>query len=155
MADQNAILNQVVGTLINRLRGNTDRPRDAFFISFESTIAPAASDKQVFTMDNDADYLIVTAVGDVRDNAAPQTRMADAAISVLISQSQSGRQMMNIATHFANLFGTAQLHSDWPAPKYLAGGTTIAITQTNLLAAGTTYRSRITLWGYKLFSAGA
>lgn len=129
------------------------RTRDAFFITMESTIAFGATDIQRFTMDNDADYLIVTAVGDVRDNTAPQTRMTDPAISVLIAQSQSGRAIMNIATHWANLFGTAQLHYNFPAPKFLAGGTTISLTLTNLLTAGTTYRARVTFWGYKLFAA--
>ena len=37
--------------------------RDAFFISVESTIAPGASDTQRVTLDVDADFLIVTAVG--------------------------------------------------------------------------------------------
>jgi hypothetical protein len=126
--------------------------RDAFFISVESTLAPLATDVQRVTLDVDADFLIITAVGDVRDNANPATLVANPGIMVSLAQSQSGRQLQNIPIQWNNLLGTAQFNAPWPAPKQLAGGTTISVTQTSLVPlAGMTLRSRITFWGYKVF----
>jgi hypothetical protein len=147
-------INAIAAALGAKLAGSAGPAgtRDAFFISVESVLAPLASDTQRVTLDVDADYLIITAVGDVRDNAAPQTRIVDPPIMITLSQSQSGRQLQNIAVQWNNLIGTASLNAPWPAPKHLAAGTTLSITQTSLFPAATTMKSRITLWGYKIFA---
>ena len=138
--------------LVARLSGTVDRDiRDAFFVAVESTLAQGATDTQRFTLDIDADYMITHAVGDVRDNAAGQTKITDPAIMVSLAQSQSGRQLQNIPIHWNNLIGTAQLPAEWPAPKHLNGGTTLSVTQTNNSGAATVLKSRITFWGYKIF----
>jgi hypothetical protein len=126
--------------------------RDAFFISVESTIAPGASDIQRVTLDVDADFLIVTAVGDARDNANKATKVADPGIMVSLSQSQSGRSLQNIPIQWNNLLGTAQLNAPWPAPKHMAAGTTLSVTQTSIVpGGGLTLIGRITFWGFKIF----
>lgn len=158
------IIQQVADAIAGRIRGDAaasdplgilSRPRDAFFIAFDfNPIAALATDKQPFTLDTDADYLIQAAIGDVRDNANPVTRIADPALTALIAMSSSGRQLMTAPIHWNNLFGTAQLMNEWPAPKYLAGGTTINITLTNLGSGAVVYKPRVALWGYKLFARG-
>lgn len=147
-------LNNIAAAIGARLAGSAGPggTRDAFFISVESTLAPLASDTQRVTLDVDADFLIVTAVGDVRDNANPATRVVDPAIMVALSQSQSGRQLQNIPTQWNNLIGTASLNAPWPAPKHLAAGTTLSVTQTSLVPAAMTLRSRICFWGFKIFA---
>lgn len=162
MANAKAIAQEVMRTLVARLQGQDsgdplgigNRIRDAFFVTIQSgVIAPAASDIQRFTLDVDADFLITSAVEDVRDNAIPATRVADPNILVSIAQSQSGRTLQNIALPITNLCGKAGVNvPEWPAPKYLSGGTTVTITQTSLLpGGGISYISRITFWGFKVF----
>lgn len=157
------IIQQAADVIAGRIRGDagsdpngiTSRPRDAFFIAFDfNPIANLLFDKQPFTLDTDADYLIQGAVGDCRDNANAATRVADPALTAMIAMSASGRQLMTAPIHWNNIFGTAQLMNDWPAPKFLAGGSTINITLTNLGSGAVTYKPRVALWGFKLFARG-
>lgn len=148
-------LNNIAAAIGARLAGSAGRPgtRDAFFISVESTLAPLATDTQRVTLDVDADYLIVTATGDARDNALPSTIVANPGIMVSLSQSQSGRLLQNIPVIWNNLLGTAQLNAPWPAPKHLSAGTTLSVTQTSIVpGGGLTLRARITFWGFKIFA---
>lgn len=148
-------INAIAAALGSRLAGNAGPggTRDAFFISVESVLAPLATDTQRVTLDVDADFLILTATGDVRDNAAPQTLIANPPIMISFSQSQSGRQLQNIPIQWNCLIGTASLNAPWPAPKHLGAGTTLSVSMTSLFPAATTMKARITFWGYKIFAA--
>lgn len=155
-ADKNDVA-AIVSTLLKSAGGAaTGGVRDAFFISVESTIAPGATDTQRVTLDVDADFLIVTALGDARDNAAKSTKIADPGIMVSLAQSQSGRQLQNIPVQWNNIVGTAQMNAPWPAPKHMVAGSTLSVTQTSIVpGGGLTLIGRITFWGFKIFGAGS
>lgn len=125
------------------------RTRDVFFITMDSTLGVSGSDTQRFTIDTDADVLLTHLTYDVRDGAATATIITDPNISVIITLSSSGRQLMNAGTPLTNLGGNGRQVSKWAAPKFLDAGTTFSVALTNNVAAA--MRAKLTFHGFKLF----
>jgi hypothetical protein len=70
--------------------------------------------------------------------------------TVLIVDSGSGRQIMDIATPIPSIFGDGKYPYILPQPKRYVARTNIAITVANFTAA-TTYNIRLSFSGTKLF----
>lgn len=71
-------------------------------------------------------------------------------VTVLIVDSGSGRQIMDVPVPIASLFGTGEYPYILPLPKLYVARTNIAITVQNFSAA-TTYNIRLSLTGMKVF----
>lgn len=71
-------------------------------------------------------------------------------INVNITDSGSGRNLMETAIPVPNLFGTGQIPFILPQPKLFLARSTIAITVTNFSAV-TVYNLKLSFIGYKVF----
>ncbi len=66
-----------------------------------------------------------------------------------LTDSGSGRSLMDNAVHIDSLFGTAQFPQIWPIPKILDPNSTFSATLQNLVA--TARHVRLAFHGYKVF----
>ena len=127
-----------------------NRVKDFFIYSVE--FLPLAASETLTTdiaIQADSDFLIMAGVRTVTDTAnttlqtfVPQT--------VLITDSGSGRQLMDRAVHIENLFGTAQLPAIWPYPKLIRASSTLSTRLTNLDGANAR-NVRLSYLGFKIF----
>jgi hypothetical protein len=127
------------------------RLKDFFVYATDFTpLVKGATTPQTIQIQNDSDFLIMAGLLTEfqTDNT---TIVTNPPIMATITDSGSGRQLMNTAIHVSNLFGTAQLPAIWPFPKLIPAGAALVTTLTNL--DGTNDRNvRIAYWGFKVFA---
>lgn len=70
--------------------------------------------------------------------------------TIVITDSGSGRQLMESAVPIPSLFGSGDLPFILPTPRLFQARSTITITIANFSAA-TTYNVRLSLCGYKVY----
>lgn len=124
-------------------------PKDFFVYGVEFLpLGASATANQQFDVQSDSAFLILAGVGVVTDTANT-VFSANVPQLVTIRDEGSGRNVFNIAQHFGNVFGTAQLPAYWTYPKILKPKTTVDVELQNLEA--TARNVRIGFWGFKLF----
>ena len=133
------------------LEGKFKRPftYNAFFAS----IAQNATQTVTININNDSFFVCVQATADIWDQATGNTTNTApnlAAMTVLIADSSSGQNQMDIATPVGALFGTALQPFVWlyRANLFFPGGT-MQVTLTNRMAA--TQRVQLSFSGFKVY----
>ena len=81
---------------------------------------------------------------------SPNTRLIPN-VTVLITDTGSGRQIMDSAVPLYSLFGTAENPFILPTPKVFSARSNISVTVANVEAAAATYTLRLAFIGTKVF----
>lgn len=129
------------------------RAKDYFIyeVDFASIAANASSTGQI-NVEADSDFVWQKACyfADVAGAQQQQSTREIPLCSVLITDSGSGRQLMNSAVPLTAMFGTGDLPFILPQPKIFVARSTISVQVANFSAA-TTYRIRLSFIGTKQF----
>lgn len=131
-----------------------ERARDFFGYTIDFVpLGASATTIQEVNIQSDSDFIVGAAVAVVTDTANT-TRLGFVPQLVQLFSAGSGRNLFSNATHFENVFGTAQEPAIWPIPKLLAAGSTFSAQLQNLEA--TARNVRLCFLGFKVFvfSAG-
>lgn len=130
--------------------GLRERARDFFAYTIDFIpLAATTTTTQDVNIQSDSDFVIGAAVATVTDTANT-TRLAFVPQLVQLFSAASGRNLFSGATHFENIFGTAQEPAIWPIPKLLAAGSTFSAQLQNLEA--TARNVRLAFLGFKIFN---
>ena len=120
-------------------------------IDFPSIVAGAtATDNIQIQADADFEIQKLTQTSDIAGAAQTVSTQVVPLITVLIVDSGSGRQLMNVAVAVGSLFGDGRIPFILPTPRIIAARSNITFTMVNF-SASTTYRIRLSLIGTKLF----
>ncbi len=116
------------------------------------SIAAGASATGNVNIQADSDFVLqkLTYFADIGTAIQTDSSRVIPLLTVQITDSGSGRNLMESAVPVSNLFGTGQLPFILPQPKLFQSRTTINITIVNFSSA-TTYGLRLSLVGYKVF----
>jgi hypothetical protein len=122
-----------------------------YALSF-SALAAGTNATQNLTIQADSDFILqkLTYEADLAAAAQTDSGRIIPLCSVLIVDSGSGRQSMNIAAGLTTLFGTGQIPFILPQPKVFLAQSNISVTLANISAA-TTYNIRLSFIGVKGF----
>lgn len=137
-------------------KGFAEKPQDLFFLQFDFTNAnakrlDAGTSKTIsFTVDGDAHLLLSGGSRVATDGATDLVTQPFVPVTVSMKTSSSGRELMEDAVHIENIFGTAQLPTAWPRPKFLQANSTIQVTCTNLSGA-LGFNLRLNFFCFKIF----
>lgn len=125
------------------------RLKDYFAYCVDFTpLAANATSTQPISIQADSDFVVVAGAAVVTDTTNA-TRLTFVPQLVQLTDQGSGRQLFSIATHFQNVFGTAEQPAYWPQPKVLIRGSTFAAQLQNLTAVAANVR--IAFLGFKVF----
>jgi hypothetical protein len=134
--------------------------QDLFFVQLDFTtgnanqltVAGTATATRVLPLviDTDAHFLMVGASRVATDVATDAVSIAFCHVGVSLKMTSSGRDLMNTTQHIENIAGTAQLPAAWPRPKFIAAGSALRATLTNL-STTTPYNVRLSFFGFKIF----
>lgn len=124
-----------------------------FFIYSQNflPLAALATRSLDIQIQSDSDFLAVAAVAVVRTTAAGAAAIPDRRLTVLISDSGSGRNLFDRVQDFDDVFGTAQRPAWWPVPKLMRAAATISVQLTDLQNQANNVR--VAFWGIKIFGA--
>lgn len=128
---------------------------DPFTFSLNYTPATlSTTTNQTFLVQADSAFSLVkmTAVVTATDNTTFQTTGAWPFL-VTLSDSGSGRDLMDTGVHLYNLFGSAERPFILPKPKLFDPNSTITGKLQNL--SGTSYNVRLSFHGFKIFGSVA
>lgn len=119
-----------------------------------AALAFGASATQNITVQADSDFILqkLTYQADIAAGNVTDSSRIIPLVTVLITDSGSGRQIMDRAIPVATFFGTGNLPFILPNPKVFKARANITIQATNY-SAGTTYNLYLSLIGIKTFSA--
>ncbi len=128
-------------------------PRDffAYGVDFLNIALGGGTGTEVFTVQNDSDFLIVQVNAVVVDPTAEEVERPGSALTIAFTDSGSGRQLQNRAMGFNNVVGTAQLPSYFPFPKFVDRASDFSTTIVNNGTAEAV-RVRLSFLGFKIFS---
>lgn len=117
-----------------------------------SSVAPGGSNTQSIQINADSDFQVekLTFFADVAAAGQQASTLVIPLMTVLITDSGSGRQLMDQALPVTNLFGTGQIPFVLKQPKIFPARTNVLVTVTNFDAAQT-YNLRLSFIGSKLF----
>jgi len=122
------------------------QPRAMEYFAYGGELLPLGSgarNTQNVSIQNDADFVVVSAVGRVSDPANEATVFADPAVTVEIRDTSSGANWQNQPVPFGGVFsvtglaagGAAGLGGMYPFFRVVKAGGSIATTFANLVAA--------------------
>lgn len=140
---------------IPTLDNNKYIARDYFTYELVTTtaLAPGASVPLTVTIDSDGDFFWTKGcvyVDSANDGTTEANKLVPA-LTVLITDGTTQRNMSNVPVAVANLFGSAQLPFILPVAKYFAGRALITLQVANI-SDNTTYSSiRFSLHGVKAY----
>lgn len=123
-----------------------------YTVNFTGTNILAASTSQSLqtTVQNDSAFIIIAALATVTDST-DATRLTFVPQTVQIQDQSAGRNFFDAATHYHNVFGTAEAPAYWTLPRLVKAGSTLTTTLNNLEA--TARNVRIVYLGFKVFKA--
>lgn len=106
-----------------------------------------------FQIDAENDFLWQKAcyVATIADAAVTATTRVIPLATVSIQASPSGRTLSNIAVPVVSLFGTGEIPFILPQPRTFPARGQVTVTAQAFVAAGTTYRLRLSFIGTKLY----
>lgn len=119
-----------------------------------SALAAATSATGNINIQSDSDFVLQKLMYFADVAAAAQTSGAKIVplCTIVITDTGSGRQLMESAVSIPSLFGTGELPFILPTPRLFQARSTIAITVANFSAA-TAYNLRLSFCGYKVYRA--
>jgi hypothetical protein len=127
--------------------------RDFFVydVTFAS-LANGTSATQNVTIQADANFHIqkLTYMADIAAAIQTDSSRVLPLVKVLITDTASGRQLMDTAVPIPALFGTGPLPFILPRPRVIASRSTLTVTATNY-SAGTTYNFQLSFIGEKVY----
>lgn len=129
------------------------RVKDFFVYEIDfSSIAAGASQTASFIVQADSDFLWYAGAVHADLAAAAQTSstIVIPLASVLITDTGSGRQLMNQAVPLVNIFGNGQLPFVLPRERIFVANSTVTV-QVNNFSAASTYGLRLSFIGEKGF----
>ncbi len=147
---------EMLPLLLNPFWANLDPkilawPKDFFIYGVEFLPLPNnTTQRQTFQIQSDSHFLVMAGVGKVTSTDDTTTFLTDVPQLYRIFDAGSGREVMNLAIHYNNLFGTAQLPAYWPYPKIFKANTTVEVEGQNLDTVNDR-NVRLAFWGFKLF----
>lgn len=147
---------EIIGALYGANLPDWIRERAKEFFVYGANMLPLAAGAQAtadIAIQADADFLIVAAALVLTD-AANVVFAANRPLTVQITDTGSGRALMNAPMHVDNIYGTAQLPAYWPLPALMNQGGTISTTIVNLDAANG-WNIRFAYLGFKIFNVPA
>lgn len=128
-----------------------------FFVytTLHEAVAPGETDTQNIRIQADSDFLLqkLTAFADIAGAAQTDDSRVLPLCTVLITDSGSGRNLMESEVAIPSLFGDGTLPFILPTQKIFARQSIITVRITNYSAA-TTYDVRLNYIGQKLFYSG-
>lgn len=122
-------------------------------VGLSGTLAPAASQSATFNIDGDSDFFLVkTAVhAMVGDDGTTYANNICPSVTVVITDTTSGRSLMNEPVPLPNIAGTGQLPFIWPIVRLFAAKSTIKVDFANI-TDGITYSDvELSFIGIKAF----
>lgn len=131
--------------------------RDWFIYETEAlAIAPGASLTDQINIEADSDFWLVNTMYDANDGAAAPTVESKPvpAVSVLITDTGSGRQLMQQTVPIGSIFGSGEIPHPLPSPRIFYRNSTITVQFSNFsgeIGAGVTYNIRLAFGGYKIY----
>lgn len=128
---------------------------DPFTFTLNYTPATASTTtNQTFTVQADSAFSLIkmTAVVTATDNTTFQTT-GQWPFLITLSDSGSGRDLMDTGVHLYNTFGTAERPFILPKPKLFDPNSTVTGKVQNL--SGTSYNVRLSFHGFKIFGSVA
>lgn len=127
------------------------------FFTYEvdfSTVLAGSSQTQSFTIQADADFLLskLAYTANITNAAFTEANRPIPNVSVLIQDTGSGRNLMNLAVPIVNIFGSGQLPFILPRQRIFLANATVNVTLNNYDAAQA-YNLRLSFIGEKGFLA--
>ena len=115
-------------------------------------VAPAAAPSSSFAIQADSDFELqkLTFASDLNAGVQTSSTITIPQCTILITDTGSGRQLMNQAVDLTTFFGNGENPFILSRPKIFKANTTINIVLTNYSAAQT-YNVRLSFIGVKLF----
>lgn len=138
------------------VNGNPYRYRDFFVYQVDFlALAAGATATGTFTVQADSDFIWekATYLADIAAAAVTHDVQIVPLVTILITDTGSGRQLMNSAVPIPNLFGAGELPFIVPRPRQFRSQSTVSVQVTSYVAAGTTYNLHLSLIGEKGFWA--
>lgn len=117
-----------------------------------ASLANGASATGNINIQADSDFVVqkLTYFADIAAAVQTDATRVIPLVNVLITDTGSGRNMMESALPISNIFGTGEIPFILPTPKLFLARSTITIQLSNFSAA-TTYNLRLSFAGYKIF----
>lgn len=116
------------------------------------SIAAGASASGSINVQADSDFQVqkLTYIADLAGGAQTDSSRVVPLLTVLITDSGSGRQLMDRAVPITAIFGTGQIPFILPQPKIFIARSTVTVSVANYSAA-TAYLVRLSFIGTKIF----
>jgi hypothetical protein len=127
--------------------------RDFFvYNTVHAAVAPAGTNTQSVQINADADFQVekLAFFADIAAAGQMASTLIIPLCTILITDTGSGRQLMDQALPIASMFGTGQLPFVLKQPKIFQARTNISVQVVNFDAANT-YNVRLSFIGSKLF----
>lgn len=117
-----------------------------------SALASGATALGSINIQADSDFVVqkLTYFADIAAAVQTSNTRVIPLVTVQITDSGSGRNLMEAPLPISNIMGTGELPFILPQPKLFLARTTITVSVTNF-SASTTYNLRLSLTGYKVF----
>ena len=134
----------VVGGVLYRLF------KDLFEYSWEATVlANTSSSPVTVSIQADSDFIAVKGVASMYQNVAGRTHIEYQDMTVLVTDSGSGRNLMDKAAAIRHICGHPQEPVIYQPPKPFVANSVVSVTFTNNSNQDTIVRA--TMIGYKLY----
>lgn len=129
--------------------------KDFFVYSATFTgLAQGTTQQKNIPISDDSDFVVIKTTYFVDDGVGgkftPNTRQIPNVL-LLMTDTGSGRQLMDAAQPLYNLFGTAENPFIFPMPKLLKRRTVLQLQATNQELVVATYRLTVSFIGVKIF----
>ena len=127
--------------------------RDFFsYNSVHLAVVAGTSNSQTININADSDFQIekLTFFADIAQAGQTASSRVIPLVTVLLTDTGSGRQFFDQAVPISNLFGTGEIPFVLKQPKILMARTSLSVTVQNFDAANT-YNVRLSFIGSKLF----
>jgi hypothetical protein len=126
-------------SIIDALRRNLSVIEEPFVYTAQfDNLASGATATDLISIQADADFKIMAATFQVNNNGAVLTSATapnQPNVSVLLTDTGNGRNLMDQAIPIPCLFGTGQLPFIWPVPKLMSARSTLQVQATSFEAA--------------------
>jgi len=114
-------------------------------------LAAGATDDPTFTV-GDADFVCTDITGTARDPANPTVVFLGPAITLMINDEGSGRNLFNRAQDWHSKVGSGERPYRLPMPFLIKQTSVVTVTLVNIdLAGGQAYDIRLAVGGFKIF----
>jgi len=128
------------------------------FFTYEldfASLASGTSDSGSFNIQADSDFVLqkLGYFADIAAAAQTDSTRVIPLVSLTITDTGSGRQLMSSATPIPSIFGTGQLPFILPTPRLFQARSNVAVTVQNFDAAAT-YNLKLSFIGYKRYRIG-